>query len=53
MISTRSNIIKALLGFYFLHPGESFYVNEMVRRLGVDKRNLVKKLKELEKENFF
>jgi len=53
MISTRSNVIKALFGFYFLHPERSFYVNEMARRLGVDKRNLVKKLKELEKEKIF
>ena len=53
MVSTKSNVIKALFGFYFLHPERSFYVNEMVRRLGVDKRNLVKKLKELEKEKIF
>jgi len=50
MISTRSNIIKSLLGFYFLHEKQSFHVNDIVRRLGADKRNLVKKLRELEDE---
>lgn len=53
MISTKSSIVKLLLGFYFLHPEQSFYVNEIVNRLSVDKRNLVKKLKELEREGFF
>lgn len=53
MISIKSKIIKPLLNFYFLHPEQSFYVNEMARRFDVDKRNLVKKLKELEKEGLF
>ena len=53
MLSITSELTKSLLGFYFLHEDESLYVNELVRRLGLDKRNLIKKLKELEKEGIF
>lgn len=52
-MSITSELTKSLLGFYFLHEDESLYVNELVRRLGLDKRNLMKKLKELEKEGIF
>jgi len=48
MISIRSKITKDILNYLFLNPGESLYVNEIARILGADKRNLVKKLKELE-----
>ncbi len=48
MISMRSNITKVLLNYFFLNPGESLFVNEISRKLDLDKRNLVKKLKELE-----
>lgn len=50
MISLRSQITKKLLNYFFLNPQESLYVNELCRKLVVDKRNLVKKLKELETE---
>lgn len=53
MISITSKIAQSLLAFYFLHEDESLYVNEIVRRLGVDKRNLVKKLNEFEREGIF
>ncbi|MDP2910990.1 MAG: nucleotidyltransferase domain-containing protein [Candidatus Omnitrophota bacterium] len=53
MISIKSKIIIPVLNFYFLHPEHSFYVNEIARRFNIDKRNLVKKLKELEKEGLF
>lgn len=33
-----------------MNPQESLYVNELARKLSVDKRNLVKKIRELEKE---
>jgi len=53
LISITSKIAQSLLAFYFLHEDESLYINELVRRLGVDKRNLVKKLNEFEREGLF
>lgn len=53
MISMRSKITKELLNYFFLHPEDSLFVNEISRKLYLDKRNLVKKLKELEKEGIF
>ncbi len=53
MLSLNSKITKSILGFFFLHEHESLYINELVRLLKVDKRNLVKKLKELEGEGLF
>lgn len=50
MISMRSRITKELLNYYFLNPEDSLFVNEISRKLDLDKRNLVKKLKELEEE---
>lgn len=50
MISLRSEITKKLLNYFFINPHESLYVNEMSQKLHLDKRNLVKKIKELEKE---
>ena len=51
MISLRSEITKKILNYFYLHKQESLYVNELVRKLNADKRNLVKKLHELEVEN--
>ncbi|MBU0534082.1 MAG: nucleotidyltransferase domain-containing protein [Candidatus Omnitrophica bacterium] len=51
MISLKSQITKKLLNYFFLNPQESLYVNELSRNLALDKRNLVKKIKELEKES--
>ena len=50
MVSLRSEITKKLLNYLFLNPKESLYVNELVRKLELDKRNLVKKIRELENE---
>lgn len=50
MISLRSKVARKLLNYFFVNPGESLYVNELSRKLELDKRNLVKKIKELEKE---
>ncbi len=50
MISLRSDITKNILNYFFVNPEDGLYVNELSRRLNLDKRNLVKKLKELEAE---
>jgi predicted nucleotidyltransferase len=48
MISFRSQVTRKILNLFFLNPHETFYINELSRRLGLDKRNLVKKLHELD-----
>jgi len=50
MVSFRSVVTKKLLSYFFINPGESLYANELSRKLRLDKRNLVKKIKELEAE---
>lgn len=50
MVSLRSGVTRKVLNYFFLNPQESLYVNELSRKLDLDKRNLVKKLKELESE---
>ncbi len=50
MISLRSKITQRILNYFFINPQESLYVNELSRKLSLDKRNLVKKIKELESE---
>ncbi len=50
MISLRSEITKNILNYFYLHDDEELYVNELVRKFSVDKRNLIKKLHELEAE---
>src|SRR3989304_8201383 len=50
MISLKSKVTRKLLHYFFINPDNSIYVNELSRKLQLDKRNLVKKLKELEKE---
>ncbi len=50
MISLRSEITKRILRYFYLHDQEELYVNELVRKLDADKRNLVKKLHDLETE---
>ena len=47
-MNLSSKITKKLLSYFFLHEDESLYFNEIVRRLGEDKRNLAKKIKEFE-----
>ena len=53
MISLRSEITKKLLYYFFMNPHVSLYVNEISHKLKLDKRNLVKKIKEMEKEGIF
>jgi len=50
MISLRSEITRKILNYFFINPHESLYVNELSRKLDLDKRNLVKKIRDLEKE---
>ena len=50
MISLKSKIVQRLLGYFFLHEDAVLYVNEMVRVLKVDRGNLIRKLRSLEKE---
>lgn len=50
MISLRSELTKKLLNYFFINPWEKLYVNEISRKFNLDKRNLVKKIKELEQE---
>ena len=50
MISLISKITRELLNYFFVNPHEGLYVNELAIKLMLDKRNLVKKLRELEKE---
>lgn len=53
MLNLRSKVARELLSFFFLHEEEGFYVNELARRLDLDKRNMAKKLTELEAEGLF
>jgi predicted nucleotidyltransferase len=53
MFALKSIITKKLLNYFFINPHESLYVNEIARKLKIDKRNLVKKIRELEKEGIF
>ena len=50
MISLKSQITRKLLGYFFINPEENLYANELSRKLSLDKRNLLKKMKELESE---
>jgi predicted nucleotidyltransferase len=48
IISLKSNITRAVLSYFFINPEESLYINELAGKFNLDKRNLVKKLRELE-----
>ena len=50
MISLKSKVTSKILNYFFLNPDATLYVNELSEKLNLDKRNLVKKLKELETE---
>ena len=50
MISLRSQITQAVLGYFMLHESAELYINEMARRFSLDDGNLTRKLKELEEE---
>ncbi len=53
MIAIGSKVSKALLSHFFLHADDKLYINEIAGKFSLDKRNLVKKLKEYEKEGLF
>jgi|SRR3989339_486199 len=53
MIQLNSAVAKELLGYFFLHDNAKLYLNEISRKLKLDKRNLAKKLNEFEKEGLF
>ncbi len=44
----KSAVTRKLLGHFFAHPQDRLYVNEIAKILSLDKRNLVKKLREFE-----
>jgi len=48
MISIKSSITQAVLGYLFLHEEQSLYLSEIARKLHLDKGNLSRKLSELE-----
>jgi len=50
MVSLKSKVTRKVLNYFFINPEEGLYVNELVKKLELDKRNLVKKLKTLEQE---
>jgi predicted nucleotidyltransferase len=50
MLSFRSKITKAVLGYFFLHEHAELYVLEMARKLHLDDGNLTRKLRDLERE---
>jgi len=50
MMLFKSEIAQKVLGYFFLNPQEQLYTNEIAKSLNLDKRNLVKKLKEFEKD---
>ncbi|HAH32809.1 MAG TPA: hypothetical protein DCL44_10900 [Elusimicrobia bacterium] len=50
MMLFKSKIAQKVLGYFFLNPEEQLYINEIAKNLQLDKRNLVKKLKEFEKD---
>ncbi|MBU1121904.1 MAG: nucleotidyltransferase domain-containing protein [Candidatus Omnitrophica bacterium] len=50
MISLISQVTVKVLNYFFINPQESLYIKELVVKFDLDKRNLVKKLRELETE---
>ena len=49
----KSSISQTLLRHFFAHPEAQLYINEIAKTLNLDKRNLVKKLKEFETAGLF
>jgi len=50
MLSLRAKNTQKILNYFFFHERSELYINEMCRRFGLDRGNLVRKLKELEEE---
>lgn len=53
MISLQSELVRRILNYFFINSQEALYLNELSRKFNIDKRNLAKKLKELEIEGIF
>ena len=53
MIDLRSNLRRALLTHYLVHPSARLYVRELAALLGVDPTNLSRELSRLEREGLF
>ena len=50
IVNFRSKITQKVLSYFLLNSEEEMYVNEMTKKFGVNRGNLVKKLAEWEKE---
>ncbi len=53
MVLLSSKIAQVILGYFFLHQTEELYLNEMVKKFGLDKRNTSKVMKKLVAEGIF
>lgn len=53
MIKLNSKISQIVLSYFLLNPEEEMYLNEMVRKFNIDKRNLARDIKNWEKEGLF
>ena len=53
MISFKSKVTIAILNYYFLNQDARHYINELAKILGLDPKNVYRKLTELEKEGLF
>jgi len=53
MLSFRSQVTKKVLNYFFLNQGARAYTNQLARLLGVDPKNLDRKLKEFERLGLF
>ncbi|MDK2949245.1 MAG: hypothetical protein PWQ56_410 [Patescibacteria group bacterium] len=53
MINLNSKISQNVLSYFLLNPEEEMYLNEMVRKFDVDKRNLAKEVNKWEKDGLF
>ena len=50
MLNLKSQITAKLLGYYFVNPQAKIYINQLARTLEVDPTNLMRKLKEFERD---
>ncbi|MBF0494427.1 MAG: nucleotidyltransferase domain-containing protein [Candidatus Omnitrophica bacterium] len=50
MITLRPGLTVTLLRYFFINPSQELYVNEIAKKLALDKRNLVRVLNRLEAE---
>lgn len=53
MINLNSKISQKVLSYFLLNPEEEMYLNEIVKKFDVDKRNLARAVKDWEKKGLF